>query len=302
MKKKLIFSLFSLFIFSYSFLFSQLKPHLNDPAFLHPGQKSWALVDSLSDDFDKGTFFDEEKWLTSPKTYTNWRGRIPGIFAREAIRVAEGNLQIRASKLRDSLSVMQNGTERFWTHQGGLVRSRKKAQPGYYFEARMKANQTFMSSTFWLINNAKEAGEACDQRVTELDIQECVGKIISTGEWAQNFDSSMHANTHDRRPKELDCSPNASKGNNSNLANGKVYEDFHVYGAWWKSPTEILFFLDGEHQFTVEPPSDFDLPMHIMMVVETYNWNPPHEGADGMDLAEPLRTTYYDWVRTWRLE
>jgi len=258
-------------------------------------------MDSLSDEFNDGTSFDEDKWYTSPETYTNWRGRIPGIFAREAISVQDGNLRIRASKLDDPIPVTQGGQQLFWTHQGGLVRSKKTGLPGTYYECRMKANQTFMSSTFWLINLASQAGQGCERRVTELDITECVGNVTTTAGWAQSKDESMSSNTHDRRPANQGCTPNASSGNGVSLPNGKVYDDFHIYGAWWKSANEVLFFLDGEYQYTITPPSDFNLPMHVMMVVETYDWNPPMDGSDGMNLPESQRFTTYDWVRSWSL-
>ena len=47
-----------------------------------------------------------------------------------------------------------------------------------------------------------------------------------------------------------------------------------VYGCWWKSPTEILFYLDGEYTYTITPTTDFDLEGHITMAIETYDWNP----------------------------
>lgn len=280
---------------------AQENPLFTDPAFQQVDGQSWFRIDALSDEFDEGDQLDLEKWLISPETYQGWRGRVPGIFAKEAISLQNGMLRIRASVLPDSIPVKKGPEVRHWTHQGGLVRSKQEATYGSYFECRMKANATFMSSTFWLINEAHKAGSGCDRRVTELDIQECVGNLTTEAKWAHNFEWSMHSNTHDRRPAHLDCSPNQSNGQNRNLANGKVHEDFHVYGAWWKSPTEVLFFLDGIFQFNVTPPANFDLPMHLMMVVETYDWNPPKAGADGMDLPESQRYTQYDWVRSWRL-
>ncbi|MEO1451504.1 MAG: glycoside hydrolase, partial [Bacteroidota bacterium] len=278
-------------VFSLYSLSAQNAPLLLDAAYLNPDGKSWALIDTLSDEFNDGANFDTDKWLTSPETYTNWKGRIPGIFAREAISVENGDLRIRASKLADSIPVMDNGVQKYWTHQGGLVRSREQGRYGMYVECRMKANQTFMSSTFWLINVSWQAGTGCERRVTELDIQECVGTVTNTDNWSQSFDQSMHSNTHDRRPANMGCPPNASAGNNVDLDQGKVYDDYHVYGAWWKSPTEVLFFLDGELQYTVTPPSLFNQPMHVMMVVETYNWNPRMDGEDGMEKPEAWKTT-----------
>jgi len=79
-----------------------------------------------------------------------------------------------------------------------------------------------------------------------------------------------------------------------------VYDDFHVYGVWWKNKDEVLFFLDGKLIGKVNPPADYDIEMHLRMVVETYDWNPvPADG--GMTGSKEDRTTTYNWVRTWKL-
>lgn len=247
----------------------------------------WEKIENLSDEFDSG--FDTQKWIINSPT---WAGRKPGLFKESQVKVADGNLMITADILPFEEQV--NG----WTHAGGLVRSRFPAFPSYsgYFECRMKANKTFMSSTFWLINDRSNA-TGCDQRVTELDIQECVGQVTTSSGWAQSFDSAMHSNTHSRN---VTCdTPTGSAGNNVPVG-GKVWADYHTYGAWWKSPTEIIFYLDGVEQFVVTPPAEFSLDMYLRMVVETYDWNPV-PGGGGMGGSEAERTTYYDWVRCYQL-
>ncbi|MEM9339136.1 MAG: glycoside hydrolase [Bacteroidota bacterium] len=255
-----------------------------------PSGKKWQAVKKLSDEFD-GSSLNTAKWQnTDPR---GWKGRAPGLFTKEAVSVSDGNLMITSKKLDAPQTV--NGAE--FTHQGGMLTSMNPAFPGYYFECRMKANKTFMSSTFWLINKKNE-GKECDKRITELDIQECVGFINSTAKWTQNFDESMHSNTHSRGTV-CDDTPVGKSGNNE-ATSGKVYDDYHVYGAWWKNKNEIQFYLDGDLQYTVKPPADFDLKMYLKMVVETYNWNPvPDDG--GMTGTFTERTTFYDWVRTWEL-
>ena len=113
----------------------------------------------------------------------------------------------------------------------------------------------------------------------------------------RDFDESMHSNTHSRN---VSCGePVGSRGNNTPLG-GKVYDDFHTFGAWWKSPTEILFFLDGNFVYSVTPYADFDIEMYIKLVTETYDWNPV-PGDGGMNGTSQERTTSYQWVRTWEL-
>ncbi len=106
-----------------------------------PGMK-WVKNEDLSDEFE-GDKLDEEKWLNTDPN--RWVGRPPGLFMREAISQSEGTLQITARKL-NTPRVVKDST---FTHQGGLVASKNKGLYGYY-ECKVKASKTFMSTTFWL--------------------------------------------------------------------------------------------------------------------------------------------------------
>lgn len=282
------------FILAINLLTSQFVSAQTHPEFLagqdpKPVGKRWALVDELSDDFD-GSELNKSKWQNTDSS--RWIGRPPGIFKRDSVSVADSELRITNYELDEP--EWHNGN--VFTHAGGHVISRTAGQVGYYFEARMKANKTFMSSTFWLINYRNEQ-TGCNQRTTELDIQECVGQVTTSASWAQSFDESMHSNTHSRN---VSCNdPTGSRGNNVSTG-GKVWADYHTFGAWWKSPTEILFFLDGNFVYSVTPYADFDIEMYIKLVTETYDWNPvPADG--GMNGTWTERTTFYEWVRTWEL-
>ncbi|MEM9411469.1 MAG: family 16 glycosylhydrolase [Planctomycetota bacterium] len=269
--------------------FAQTSPQFNPGQDPRPKGQRWELVPELSDEFD-GKSLDNSKWMNTDPS--RWIGRPPGIFKQDTVSVTGGLLRI-TNYLLDSPEV-QNGN--LYTHAGGHLISRTPAQVGYYCEARIKANKTFMSSTFWLITYRNEQ-TGCDVRTTELDIQECVGQVTSSAGWAQDFDESMHSNTHSRN---VTCdTPQGSRGNDT-LTSTKVYDDFHTYAAWWKSPTEILFFLDGQFVYSVTPVADFDIEMYMKLVTETYDWNPV-PADNGMNGTEEERTTSYDWVRTWQL-
>ena len=66
----------------------------------------------------------------------------------------------------------------------------------------------------------------------------------------------------------------------------------------------VRIYLDDKYQFTMHPSTKysdtpFNRPMHVNMVMETYDWQPP---PAPVDLADPTRnTTRYDWVRAYRL-
>ncbi|MGJ8732670.1 MAG: family 16 glycosylhydrolase [Cellulophaga sp.] len=269
--------------------FAQKTPFFKEGQDPKPNHKKWKLVKSMSDEFN-GKKVNESKWQISGQ---GWIGRAPGLFLADNIKVKDGSLQITTTML--DKPVTKNG--KVYTHGGGYVGSRNAMKYGFY-ECKMKANKTFMSSTFWLINESREQN-GCDKRVTELDIQETVGQIVNKAEWMKHFDESMNSNTHSRNiPEGCDFEKGSVKSKGS--LNGKTYDDFHVYGVWWKSKDEILFFIDGNFVSKVKPAADFNIDMYLRMVVETYDWNPvPEDG--GMNGSKEERTTTYNWVRTWKL-
>lgn len=165
-------------------------------------------------------------------------------------------------------------------------------KPGSYIECRMKANRTFMSSTFWL-NNYPDETTGCQSRLTELDVQECIGFPEDHKKTTQ-----MTSNTHSRGIPE-ECADQIEAGSVGNHCEtpGKVYDHYFTYGVWWKGPRELLFYLNNEYQYTIIPKADFDIDTHIKLVVETYNWSPPPEDG-GMTGTFEERSTFYDWVRT----
>ncbi len=254
-----------------------------------PNGKKWEKVEALSDEFN-GNSLNTSKWAVNVST---WIGRPPGIFKKNAVKVKDGNLQFTAYKLGSSETVNGN----VYTHAGALVRALKSQTYGYY-ECRMKANKTFMSSTFWLINKRNE-GSGCDVRVTELDITETVGVNSNGASWVNNTIRNMNSNTHSRGTV-CNNTPVGQEGGKAGLGEPS-WKEYHTYGAWWKSKDEVLFYLDGKFVYKIKPPADFDLPMYLRLVTETYDWNPPKSGQDGMNDTAANRTTYYDWVHTYKL-
>lgn len=272
------------------------KPYFigSDPT---PVGKKWTKIETMSDEFD-GTVFDDTKWYRNPADDGfNWIGRAPGLFESDNVTVSDGNLNITVEKFDSPKTV--NGTS--FTHGGAIVRSKNLAKHGQYYECRMQANKTIMSSTFWIA--FKQNCNTGPQRKLELDIQECVGRVHSgTSDWAKQWDQTFSSNTW--RHKQS-CDVNQSiQAPAKTVLTEKNNSRFFVYGCWWKSPNEILFYLDGElsHSIT-NPPADFDLEGHITMAIETYDWNPVDEAGSVFNSGtfDDL-TTKYDWIRTWKLE
>ncbi|MEO1449334.1 MAG: family 16 glycosylhydrolase, partial [Bacteroidota bacterium] len=278
--------------------FAQSTPFFNAGQNPAPPGKMWQKIDNMSDEFN-GTSLNTAKW---DNQFSGWKGRAPALFSVNAVTVGGGDLKIEAA---DDLTQQEKNQNPGFTHQGGLVRSINKTTYGY-FETRMKANRTCLSSTFWLINQKNEFS-GCDKRVTELDVVETVGvnaypddpgKDWITNTTVRNMNSNTHSRNVDGNPG---CGINVGQQGAKAPLGEEAWEDYHVYGVWWKNATEVILFLDGQEVNTVTPPADFDLDMYLRMVVESYDWNKPRAGFDNMNLTQADRTTYYDWTRSWKL-
>ncbi len=256
-----------------------------------PSGSIWERVDNMTDEFE-GSSLDTSKWQDEPVGNDwVWIGRPPGLFKASNVRVDDGKMQVTVSKL-DAPQIINGST---YTHQGAIVRSKYPGQLGWYFECKMKANKTVMSSTFWLMSKWD-----CEKKL-ELDIQECVGRTTDkTEEWGKNWDEIYHSNAIHRTTT---CHPEPERDQAHVKTNVKNHERFFIYGAWWKSTTEVMFFLDGKYVYSLNPTVEWDMPGYIQMAIETYDWNPiPEDGGIFETATEEERTTQYEWVRTWKLK
>ena len=280
-------SLFSLVVLNLAAAGPYFAPG-EDPA---PQGKVWKPVDALSDEFD-GLTVDAAKWQTEPaENGWKWIGRPPGLFKAENVTVGDGKLRVTVSKLDQPVTIKGNT----FTHQGAIVRSLAPGQVGWYYECKMKANRTEMSSTFWLMGNNQ-----CEKKL-ELDIQECVGRTSAkTEKWGRNWNQIFHSNLIHRETK---CHPEKVQLQASVKPPTENWERYYVYAAWWKSPEEVRFYLDGKYAYSIRPKVAWDQPAWIQMAVETYSWNPlPDDGGLVESGTWEERTTQYEWVRTWKLE
>lgn len=251
----------------------------------------WSIVENMSDEFE-GRKIDTDKWQIEPKgNGWNWIGRPPGLFRSENVGLGDGKLQVTVSKLKKPLEI--NGNE--FLYQGAIVRSIHAGQPGWFYECKMKANATEMSSTFWLMTKGNTV------KKLELDIQECVGVVSDNADaWVDGWDAMYHSNMIHRTNKHN--SEHVQRQGSKKLKR-KNSSRYYVYGAWWKSPTEVLFYLDGEHVYTINPSIEFDVPSYLQMAIETYDWNPVPEKRSMIERGTlEQRMTQYEWVRTWKVE
>ncbi|MDW7690827.1 family 16 glycosylhydrolase [Flammeovirgaceae bacterium SG7u.111] len=252
----------------------------------------WVLQAAFSDEFN-GTKLDQNKWFDH---YPGWEGRAPARFEPKALSMKNGNLEIKSG-------VLDKPKGKYTMYGGGIVSKSSEAHFGYY-ECRAKASKIAMSTTFWMSNDKvlfTEKGDCANDKYSqELDIQECIGG----GTVHQKFRNGMNSNTHYRYIK---CGEKKetffSKGAGTFL-NSEVSDEYHTYGAWWKSPEEVEFYADNEFFEMVKVTKEisdkpFDRPMHVNMVTETYNWQPAPSNEDLEN--DEINTAYYDWVRGYKL-
>ncbi|MGJ8638223.1 MAG: sulfatase-like hydrolase/transferase [Opitutaceae bacterium] len=253
-----------------------------------PEALNWEPVPELSDEFE-GKHLDAKKWNADPDVEKwGWLGRVPMIFLERTVSVEDGKMQVTVGKLDEPI-VIDN--LRF-TYEGAIIRSLAAGGPGMYFETKMKANATEASSTFWLFSHGENPSY-------EIDVQECIGRPTEGGEvWGKNWDRIFHSNMIQQ---EYGGEAKRVQLQNQVSLPEPNYKNFHVYGAWWKSPREVQFFLDGEYQYSLKPDIDWDKPAHLHMAMEAYDWNPiPETGTLIEHGTREERTTQYEWIRTWR--
>jgi beta-glucanase (GH16 family) len=272
-----------------------------------PAGFKWAVNPDFTDEFD-GPALDAAKWHDKSPYWTN--GRPPATFKAYNVSVENGCLRIKNSRLQSPEdNDGKPGTK--YSYAGGAVAS-KSDQAWYgYYEVRMKASPTPMSSTFWLKNTPNtiryidEQGRLItEHHRQELDIIETMGTPTKFPNWGRQFNANTH---YGLRVDGEGSLPLVSVGGpkDQRAAVAPSATDFHAYGVWWVDPHTLHFYYDGKFLFTIKPgtkynPLPFARPMYMHMVTETYDWEPSLP-TDEMLNDKTKNSTWYDWVRSYVL-
>lgn len=265
-----------------------------------PLGKRWVLNPDFSDEFN-GTALDTTKWYNY---HPNWKGRVPGLFMPSQVSVKDGFLQIKGEKMERDTLIHAYNKDLVFNIKGGAVVSKKAAFLGYY-ECRVKAAATTMSTTFWFsTNNQSKAPNGCGRYGLEWDIHESIGR--TGGFKGDYFASGMHSNSHywytDCNGVKHDYRAPQVKFEDAEVTS----KDFHVYGGWWRNESTASYYYDDrapKHQKFYDSISakPFNKPMYMRLVSETYPF-PWIELPNDEELADSTKNTvYYDWVRGYSL-
>lgn len=284
MKKQL----FIIFIFLSTVVKAQDWKDIPVPAAAGDGMM-WELQNKLSDSFNyegKGTEF-RENW--NDRYHNSWLG--PGLteWNSNHSAVTGGNLQIKASR--------KAGTNKVYC---GVVTGKQKVIYPVYMEARIKASNQVLSSNFWMLS---------DDDTREIDVVEVYGGDRSDQTW---FASHMSTNYHifERNPQTNAIIANHNDQTHFALPNNEPWRnDYHTFGVYWKSATEMTFYIDGEEKNTftdqnmTDPSSEyFNRELNIIIDTEDHDWR-SDQGvvATDAELSDNSKNIMYvDWVRVYK--
>ncbi|MFD2256301.1 family 16 glycosylhydrolase [Luteolibacter algae] len=267
----------------------------------------WAVNPDFTDEFESGKL-DTGKWFQKSPYWVD--GRPPATFKAENVSVEDGNLRIINTRLNPTEGRGGKPGDTY-SYAGGAVASRSDQALYGYYETRMKASLSTMSSTFWLKNLPKEVtyvGEdgkiITERHRQELDIIETVGAPTRFPTWNRQFNANTHYQIHSN---DIEATPSLQtpgpKGDEKSIP--PTADDFHTYGLWWVDARTLHFYYDGKFLFTINPSTEyntqpFSRSMYMHLVTETYDWEPGL--PDDETLKDPAKnSTYYDWVRSYIL-
>ncbi len=277
MIKKLQFTLL-LFVFFVSWIVTSQTP-------TPPNGKMWVAVPELTDEFT-GNKINANKW---DDLHPHWSGRPPSRFKRENTTVGGGYLRLKSTLLRDP-STVNDPLKDIWVNSASCVSKNKSAKVGYYYEARMKASSLSMTSSFWF-----RVG-----KFSEIDVIEHIGNP-SRANRQNDLPFEYAANTHYYGPHQ-GLPPKKSTWKMP--VRGR--DDFHVYGLWWKSPKQLIFYWDGREVMQIEPRVPYDENLKMVFDTEVFPFAQAGVPSIGLPRVENLNnnnmnTMYVDWVRTYKL-
>ncbi|WP_346881570.1 T9SS type A sorting domain-containing protein [uncultured Algibacter sp.] len=254
-----------------------------------PSGKRWQKVGNMSSEFNS---FEGSKFQKFSPT---WNGRFPGLFQQSNVSNSGGNMKLLSKKF--ARPVRAHGQN--WTHGGAIVTSKNGLYhpQGMYFECRMKGSSSFMSSTFWL--KSENRGGSCGTKVFELDVQELIGKVTTkphNKSWKPGWTKNMTSSTDDQTKCQT-----VTHANYRRIPMSSPGNKWHTYGVWVVNKDLVRFYLDGKLVNQGKTKIAFDKKLFLRFAVEVYGWNLPEDGNDNMNLSAEKRTTFYDYVRSYKL-
>ncbi len=281
------------------------------PVKIEKGEK-WTLLTNVSDDFNytakannKGKQFFS-KW--EDYYHSNWSGPAPTIWQRDHSYVEGGELKMKVSRPKNveqkktssgAVTKMMDGT------YAGCISSKDLVKYPVFVETRMKIANSTMASDVWMLS---------PDATQEIDIVEAYGSDRDNGGYgADRIHLSHHVFV--RKPFQ-DYQPRTNTWYKAK--DGKIWrENYHRVGVYWKNPTHLEYYIDGELVRTVSgmdiiDPKGFtngtglSKELHIIINMEDQSWRAlkePSLSPTREELKDVEANTFrVDWVRVYQLE
>lgn len=262
----------------------------------------WILNESLSDEFN-GTILDKTKWwiLGENGDYrSKWKGRAPGQFAPQNVRVENGDLILTSRWEPDFVfaNEKQDGT-----YYGGTATSPDMSKPitqacvmsenffRYgYMEIRCKAADAPVTSSFWTTGYH-----------SEIDMTENYGKLpIGNPEGKPTTLEKKY------RTNMINWDPDKPADHKNwkveDLLDVRVADDYYVYGFEWDKDYIKTYFngklIRSVTRLELEANNQWrhDYPQELWIDAEVFSWYGLPSQAD---LAIPAEYKI-DYVRIWQ--
>lgn len=303
------------------------------PADPGPGLQ-WQLDEDVSDSFNYEFEPTAERAVIGGKWnnyYLNggWKGPGTTIWRHENAAVSRGKLWIRATRKPGETKAFQHdkdgdGVAETLDLPATRLACLTSVEPVVYpvfIEARVKVANAVLASDVWMLSR---------DSTQEIDILECYGGRgdDNRGDW---FAKRMHLSHHVfiRRPLQ-DYQPKDKSTwhywDGPKPKRGKSYwtSRFHRVGVYWRDPTHLEYYVDGELAKTTSGMDDtgekggidprgytkdesgertgLSKPMHLILNMEAQDWNAAagRTPTDKELKRKKDHTFLVDWLRVYK--
>lgn len=289
--------------------------------------KKWEFQDDQSDDFEytfapstTKTPFGNGKWTNF--YHNSWDG--PGLtkWKYENVSVSGGLLQLKTTRVDGETKSFDYGGNSITgkATRLGAVMSNKQIVYPVYIESRIKIANTVCTSGAWMLS---------PDDTQEIDFMEAWGGKAArnnvTG--GRQFSKTIHLSHHVfiRSPFE-DYQPADITTWYTDTAVGDWADAYHRYGVYWKSPTELEYYIDGKLVRSTNSldtaggkdgidPKNFtsptkekatrtglSKPMDILITMEDQNWRAGIGCTPTDDEIKDIEgnTMKIDWIRIFK--
>jgi len=288
----------------------------NKPFETRPG---YAMIQDLSDEFN-GTSLDKTKWIDY---HPYWQGR-GSTFLPSNISVSDGTLKLKSSIINEAqLSSVYAKINQILTGEKNIISANtwnpnmygtnwnsskinsqiksldsiglkaigaacvsskgRTARYGYY-EARVKASKTSLSSSFWF-----------QGQKSEFDLTENIGYPTYTTPYTNLAPFKMATNTWD-----FSVTPSAGTPFEHTLTE-KNCDKYYVFGMEW-TDNEVIYYCNDKEVRRIDLSGKPIFQQDKYIFFDTEVLNAPWVGWPlKKTLTDTSLNTYYiDWIRVWK--